>query len=280
TDFTVRPNVTTGGIGFYEPGNRSVNQQASVKATNLIGGHQIKYGFEYNHANWQQFSNYTGPTFTAPNGQQTATGATISVISDPTYGQIYRVTRARFTPGPTTTQNYETFFVQDVWRVGNRLTINPGLRYEQQTLNGDVITGFQLKNNWAPRVGATYDPTGDGKTKIYGNWGRFYSRMPNDLAARALSAEVSITRADYFDAGLTQAIPDGTLAGGQSTHLALSGAAAGDTIDPNTKMSYIDEFVVCFEREIMPNTSFGARWIHRRTGRVLEDVANCPLVGY
>ncbi len=280
TDFTVRPNVTTGGIGFYEPGNRSVNQQASVKATNLIGGHQIKYGFEYNHANWQQFSNYTGPTFTAPNGQQTATGATISVISDPTYGQIYRVTRARFTPGPTTTQNYETFFVQDVWRVGNRLTINPGLRYEQQTLNGDVITGFQLKNNWAPRVGATYDPTGDGKTKIYGNWGRFYSRMPNDLAARALSAEVSITRADYFDAGLTQAIPDGTLAGGQSTHLALSGAAAGDTIDPNTKMSYIDEFVVGFEREIMPNTSFGARWIHRRTGRVLEDVANCPLVGY
>ena len=30
------------------------------------------------------------------------------------------------------------FFVQDTWRVGERLTINPGLRYEQQTLVGTI----------------------------------------------------------------------------------------------------------------------------------------------
>ena len=28
------------------------------------------------------------------------------------------------------------FFLQDTWRVGDRLTINPGIRYEQQTLVG------------------------------------------------------------------------------------------------------------------------------------------------
>jgi hypothetical protein len=32
-----------------------------------------------------------------------------------------------------------------------------------------------------------------------------------------------------------------------------------------------------FEREIMPNTSAGVRYINRRIPRVLEDVANCPM---
>src|SRR5262249_38707203 len=157
-----------------------------------------RYGYEYDHADWDQINNYTGPTFTAPNGQQTQTGAVVDVISDPTFGQIYRVTRARFTTGPSTTQSYHSFFVQDTWRIGDKLTVNPGLRYEQQTLNGVVISDFTLKNNWAPRIGATYAP--DGKTKVYGNWGRFYGRMPNDLAARALSPELTVTRGDYFDA--------------------------------------------------------------------------------
>ena len=48
----------------------------------------------------------------------------------------------------------------------NRLTINPGIRYEQEKMAGSIITDFQLKNNWAPRLGATYDLTGDGKTKV------------------------------------------------------------------------------------------------------------------
>jgi len=170
--------------------------------------------------------------------------------------------------------------VQDTWKIGNRLTIDPGLRYEQETLNGNVISGFSLKNNWAPRLGAAFDATGDGRTKVYGNWGRFYARMPNDLAARALSSEVTVTRGDYFDATLTQPIPDGTLAGGQTTHLVQSGAVAGDTIDSSAKMSYINELVVGFEREVMPNTSIGARYIHRNIGRALEDVANCPMAAY
>ena len=279
-DRTVTPNVTTGGIGSYEQGNESLNQQWAVKSTNFIGPHQIKYGFEYDHVNWNQLNNYTGPTLTAPNGQQTATGAQVEIIPDPVYGQIYRVVRARFTNGPSTTQNYQDFFVQDTWRLGNRLTLDPGLRYEQETLNGNVISGFGLKNNWAPRIGIAYDATGDSKTKVYGSWGRFYARMPNDLAARSLSSEVTMTRGDYFDANLSQPIPDGTLAGGQTSHLVLSGAVAGDTIDPNAKMSYINEFVVGFEREIRPNTSLDVRYIHRNIGRVLEDVANCPMAAY
>ena len=47
-------------------------------------------------------------------------------------------------------------------------------------------TDFQLKNNWAPRIGATYDLTGDGKTKLFGNFGmllRAHSERPRGARA-------------------------------------------------------------------------------------------------
>ncbi len=213
TDRTVTPSVITGGIGFYEAGNRSLNDQWTIKSTNIVGAHQIKYGFAYDDVAYTNRNQRTGPTFLAPDGRTTATGASISILADPVYGSIYRVTRANFNSGRETAQRYWNLFVQDSWKAGNRLTINPGLRYEQETLDGVQVKGFALKNNWAPRIGAAYDATGDGKTKVFGNWGRFYARIPNDVAARHLSADDSTTRADYFDSGLTRPIPAGVDAG-------------------------------------------------------------------
>jgi hypothetical protein len=231
----------------------------------------------------------TGPTFTAPDGRQTATGAQISIVSDPTFDRIYRVTRANFIDARVTTQNYWSFFVQDTWRVGDRLTVNPGLRYEQQTLvgnlgglqtlQGNTIDDFALKGNWAPRVGAVYDVLGNGRSKLFGNYGRFYARIPNDLAARALSGDDGVSRIDYFDANLTQPIPFGVLAGGQTNHYVTAGASP-DTIDEDAKLSYKDEFVGGFEYEAWPNINLGVRYIYRNIGRVLEDVANAPVAAY
>ena len=92
---------------------------------------------------------------------------------------------------------------------------------------------------------------------MFGNYGRFFARIPNDLAARALSADAGVSRADYFDAGLTQPIPERravTDPGGTpplTHHFQLHGAGA-DAIDPNAKLSYMDEFVGGFECEVMP----------------------------
>jgi outer membrane receptor protein involved in Fe transport len=279
TDQTVTPNRITGGIGFFEAGNRSVNNQYSIKSTHILGGHQVKYGFEYDDVTYSQINQRTGPTFTAPDGRQTATGAQITVLPDPTFGKIYRVTRANFNSGRTTLQKYGSIFVQDSWKVSDRLTINPGLRYEQEKLAGTIINDFTLKNNWAARLGATYDITGDSRTKLYGSYGRYYSRVPNDLAARALSADDGTSRADYFDPSLTQPIPNGVLAGDVTNHFLLQGVSA-DAIDPNAKLSYSNDYQLGFEREVMPNTSVGIRYSYRNIGRVLEDVAAFPMVAY
>jgi hypothetical protein len=285
TDQTVTPTITTGGIGFYEAGNRSVNRQYALKATNVFGGHNLKYGVEYDDVLYSQINQRTGPSFTAPDGRQTATGAQITILPDVNFGQIYRVTRANFNSGRSTTQGYTQLFAQDAWSVSDRFSINPGIRYEQEKLAGTLVNDFTLKNNWAPRVGATYLLTGDGKTKLYGSYGVFYARIPNDLAARSLSADDSTSRADYFDASLTRPIPDGVATIDPGTgaaitnHFVLAGTSA-DTIDPNAKLSYTSEYEIGAQREIAPTTTFGVRYTYRNIGRILEDVANFPMVAY
>lgn len=284
TDTTVTPNIITGGIGTYEKGNDSKNRQFKIKATNLVASHQLSYGFQYDDVTYSQLNNRTGPTFTTSDGRATATGASISIIPDLTYGRIWRVTRANYNSGRDTFQNYYNLFVQDSWKVTDRLTVNPGIRYEQQKLSGSIVEDFTLKNNWAPRVGAIYDVLGNGRSKLYANYGKFYARIPNDLAARALSGDDGVSRADYFDAGLTNPIPNGTPtqapgSGVITQHLQVAGVGA-DVIDPETKLSSKYEFVAGYEYEVMSNTSLGVRYIRRWIGNVLEDISPVPMAAY
>jgi carboxypeptidase family protein/TonB-dependent receptor-like protein len=282
SDRTVTPNVLSGGIGFYEAGNRSNNWQFEAKATNIVnaaGEHSIRYGFDYENLDYDQINQRTGPTFTTPDGRQTATGANIQILSDPNFGRIFRVTRANLNAARTTNQKYAAFFVQDTWKIGSSLTIRPGVRYEQENLSGTIVQDFKLKNNWAPRIGATWDPTRTGRAKVFGSYGRYYARVPNDLAARALSADAGIG-ADYFDANLTQPIPEGVLAGPvgsqTTTHFSIAGAGA-DVIDPNAKLSYYNEYILGTEYEVAQGLNLGARFIHRDIGRVLEDIQPFPV---
>ena len=285
TDQTVTPTVITGGIGSYEAGNQSLNRQYTVKATNVFGGHDLKYGFEYSNVVYNQFNNRTGPVFVGPDGRTTATGAQITILPDITFGKIYRVTRANYNNGHDTAQKYEDGFIQDSWRIGNRLTFNPGVRFDQESLDGDLVKGWKLKNNYAPRIGVAYDASGDGKTKIYGNYGVFFSRVPNDLAARALSADDGYSRIDYFDPNLTRLVPQGTVtqtslsAAPTTNHVILLGVGA-DNVDPNAKLSYTNEVVLGVERELAANTTFGVRYVFRNMPRVLEDISDCPMAAY
>jgi hypothetical protein len=277
-DRRVTPTITTGGIGFYEVGNDGENIQYAVKSTNIFGGHQLRYGFAYEDIKYDNIIQRTGPTFTLANGEQTVTGAEVDILPDPTFGAIYRVTRANLGNVRETKQQYPSFFIQDSWQVSDRLTIRPGVRYDQQKLVGN-LADFQWDGNWAPRIGVTYDPSGEGRAKIFGNWGRFYAKIPNDLAARALSADAGVTRADYFDADLTRPIPNGVRAADTETHFITAGLSAAD-FDPDSRSTYSDEWVVGAEHELFSGVNVGINYAHRRFGRVLEDVGTLPMIAY
>ena len=303
TDTTVTPFVRSGGIGFYDKGGKGVNTQYQLKSTHLFnaaGQHQLRYGAKFEDITFQLEFGRTGSAFTLPNGIVTRTGASVRILPDPAFGRIYRVVAANFGPVPETRQKYLSFFLQDTWQVGGRLTLRPGLRWERQRLVGgdpplchpdDSVPGagdglgpavpceFTFSNNWAPRIGATYDILGNGKSKVYASWGRYFVKIPNDLAARALSADQGVTRADYFDADLTQPIPDGVLAGDVTQHLVLAGTSTAQ-FDRDAKSTYQDEFSAGVELELAAALSVGARYVHRSIPRILEDYQPAPLVAF
>jgi hypothetical protein len=302
-DSTVTPNKLFGGLGFYDRGQPGTNMQYQVKSTHLFsaaGSHQIRYGVAFEDISFVREFGRTGPSFTLSNGTVTRTGASVTILADPTYGKIYRATRANFGPAPKTTQKYTTGFLQDTWQIGKRLTLKPGVRYEQQKLVGgdpplchadDTRPGrgdgtgtpihctFTWDNNWGPRIGGTFDLIGNGRSKLYGSFGRFYAKIPNDLAARSLSADAGISRGDYFDQNLTQPVPEGVSAAGATRHLILAGLGAAE-IDPDAKSTYINEALGGFEFELAPNLSLGVRYIHRDMPRILEDVGTAQMILY
>ena len=66
-------------------------------------------------------------------------------------------------------------FIQDAWTVTPRLTLNLGVRAENEHVpshrpeNPGIHFGFGDKI--APPVGFAFDVRGDGRWKLYGSWG-------------------------------------------------------------------------------------------------------------
>ncbi len=103
--------------------------------------------------------------------------------------------------GPTTLQfqsaDYAGFF-SDEWKATPRLTLSLGLRYEYEQLpntnaslvNADIPETARLphdKNNFGPRVGFSWDPTGAGSTVLRAGYGVYYGRIINSTAYSALA---------------------------------------------------------------------------------------------
>lgn len=77
-------------------------------------------------------------------------------------------------------------FVQDEWRIGPRLTVNAGLRYDLQRLPAPIRDDA---DNVSPRLGLAFDPQGDGRSVLRGSAGLFYGPVPLRAVANALQRD-------------------------------------------------------------------------------------------
>ena len=179
---------------------------------------------------------------------------------------------------------FHNVFVQDSWSPSKYVTINAGLRWEQQHVQG-VNAAYTFNDNWSPRVGVSVDPWGNRKTKITANFGRYTEALPLDIAIRSLSAEydfpTTIWSAPNDGAGNVLVNPDGTLdfsnfsvannfvgfAGGVSAQSAVA-------FGKGTRSEYLDEYQLGFEHEFgNSGVVFSARYTDRRIKRIIEDNA-------
>jgi outer membrane receptor protein involved in Fe transport len=80
---------------------------------------------------------------------------------------------------------------QDEWRVGSRLTLNLGLRYDLQFLE-PIDTD---SNNLSPRFGLAWSPTASPDLVVRGSAGLFFDRVPLRAAANAILSAGNTTDA-------------------------------------------------------------------------------------
>ena len=101
-----------------------------------------------------------------------------------------------------TTQEWAGF-VEDTWRAGGRLMLHAGLRYEYQFLplpqqpNAalDAVFGSrgatsvfpEDRNNFGPRISASFEPLGRGLLLVKVGYGAFFGRLPGATIQAALT---------------------------------------------------------------------------------------------
>lgn len=311
--------IFLGGLGFYENTDQE-NNQFSVKLTNFIGKHELKYGAYWEDITFAGVRNRTGDPWTIDrpgdplDGTLATSGPRVNVQCDSSLigfpgvtadaacvaaGEpagtpaILRIDRGRVSPPSVdTTSEYGSLFIQDAWQITPYFTFKYGIRWEQQEITGGGATpgNFTIDDSYAPRLGFTWDTSHNGKTKLYGSAGRFYSKIAQDLALRALSADADVTRGDYYfvqpvsdvngdgqidaldgiNAALANPVPTDTPVG--TSRFQVAGAST-TVVDADVANSYADEFVVGYEYAIKPNFAVGIRGIYRELGEVMEDVA-------
>jgi hypothetical protein len=95
----------------------------------------------------------------------------------------------------------QSIYIQDRWQPTSRLTLNLGVRMEKEDLpsfNGLAPPiNFGFFDKISPRLGFAYDLTGDGKTKVFAFYGKFFDRLKFELPRGSFGGD--FYRVDFFE---------------------------------------------------------------------------------
>ncbi len=296
--------------------------QAGDDLSMTRGNHQLQFGFNWMHS----LQNVYGPlnadgNFTF-NGQTSGLALADFLLGDAsafTQGGI-QYANERYT--------YIGGYAQDTWKLTSRITLNLGVRWEPyfgNTMTNGHVGHFypdlfaagtrstvypngppgylfagdsqfdtngrpaHIKlNDFAPRFGIAWDPTGSGKTSIRASWGIFYD-LPQTLFAYGFSQEppwgTSITQSGTATAPISFSNPWAGVTGGNpfplktGTNALFPANAATYTSYPlDLKITYLEQWNVALQHQ-MGSWLFSASYLGNNTLHLWsDDPINAPLV--
>lgn len=310
-------NCSSGFTNF--PNNFQVNYDVSTRTTfdadaslvgiNFGGRHNFKFGYQFNrlfNTTDQGYAN-TGIVVLFYNLSIDNTLGTA-----PTPGNLGSGYLQRFgTIGEASSSN-NGVFVQDQWQIGNRLTLNLGVRLEKEDVpsfnaNNPGIT-FDWTDKIAPRIGGAFDVFGNGKSKIFASYGWFYDRFKYELPRGSFGGD--FFRRDYFEIlpgrgasytnytrqavlGTVPDLPGGRCPDPPNPNLPYpplgngysvcqldfripsnsgAGITVGGAVDPDLKAARQSEYTFGYEQLLFKNYLMSARYTHKQVDRAIEDI--------
>ena len=193
------PADLQGGVGFqmspriqlanFDHTKRGYINTDFIKAFNAGGAHNLKAGFGYQHSSNDVDYTYPGGGYVFVWWDKSSRATRPAKDRGP-YG-YYEVddfgTRGKAAP------DILSLYVQDQWSM-DKLTLNLGLRTERD----DPVSGrtsrvcdrFGFGENSAPRLGASYDLRGDGRSSCMRNWGRYFDWTKYELARGGFGGDI------------------------------------------------------------------------------------------
>ena len=192
-------------------------------------------------------------------------------------------------------------FIQDRWQPVNRLSLNLGFRIEKENLPSFNQFPSNINFGWgdkvAPRLGFAFDLTGDGRTKIFASYGRFFDRVKFALPRGLFGGDIQLD--DWFEifpgqtaAAFNVATVVGPFTGASAcpvTGFIIAGAlsrcqrngrvnanapnanAIAGLVDPNLRPFRQTEFTVGGERQLGRLYVLRLRYTYKNVDEAVED---------
>jgi len=189
-------------------------------------------------------------------------------------------------------------YASDTWRANARLTFTLGVVFDRyrnympeqvgppvSAFNTTQVTFPAVDNliTWnltAPRIGLTYDLTGNGKTVLKANYASYWWNP----GTTAINTNVNPNSPDWYRRYTwTDANGDGVWQNGEqaATPSASFGGVGSTQLDPNLQDQRTREFATFVERELFANFGVHAGFVYRRIDQLSQsDNLNRPVSAF
>lgn len=238
-------SVSQGWFYYADRGRHQVNASVSHYAEGF-GKHDLKFGLELERSKTRDRYGYINNTYYYDYGGQPYTAYAYSYDIN---GRNHR----------------ESFYAQDSWHIGDRLTFNPGVRVDHLTGGAPGLDAVYKNTTIAPRLGFAFDITGDHKTVLKGNYSQYYEGIFNDIYKLATPGYQP--RVTWDMSGCPPYGPSGPTADYRCPLSLRSETGITNppttTIDPNIKHPRVDEVSLGLERALGNTVRVGVTGIWR-----------------
>jgi hypothetical protein len=265
-----------------------LNANTSLFAS-FKGEHQFKFGMRVERLGNDVDTGPQLPTITLfwNGARSTSDGRTVRGQ----YG-YYQVSRGTFTQGEVTSNNW-SFWAQDSWTVRRNLTVNAGVRTENEHVPSYAAQypgiDFGFAEKIAPRLGFAYDVKGDSRWKTYASYGKYFDITKLEMPRGSFGADHWIQYFWTLDSFNWPSINcqegstgcPGTFieevdlrhpANQADPRLTAYFGQEQNTLEPNLKPVETGEATFGLDHELNRTMSVGVRYTHKWLDRTIEDV--------